>query len=86
VNTPLELSSAEWKELMQVPVIRESWGIEKGETPEDFADMAYAVKFNFASGMAPGYVGDLYILHGDALGEPMVLIRKEGRLVVVSRD
>jgi hypothetical protein len=53
VNTPQELSSAEWKELMQVPVIRESWGMEKDETPEDFADMVYGVKFNFASGMAP---------------------------------
>lgn len=71
---------------MQVPVIRDSWGIEEGETPEDFVSMVYGVKFNFASGMAPGYVGDLYILHGDALGEPMVLIRKEGRLVVVSGD
>jgi hypothetical protein len=86
MNTPLELTSAEWKELMQLPVIRESWGLEEGETPEDFADMVYGVKFDFASGMAPGYVGDLYILHGDALGEPIVLIRKEGHLIVVSGD
>ena len=86
VNTPHELSSAEWKELMQVPVIRESWGIEEGETPDDFGAIVYSVKLNFASGMAPGYVGDLYILHGDALGEPVVLIRKDGRLVVVNGD
>ena len=86
MNIPHELSSAEWKELMQVPVIRESWGIGEGETPEDFADMVYGVKFNFASGVAPGYVGHLYILHGDALGEPMVLIRHDGHLVVVSGD
>jgi len=71
---------AEWGEVMQVPVIRESWGLEDG-TPEQFADIAYGVKFDFASG-GPGYVGDLYILHGDALGEPMTLIRKDGKLVV----
>ncbi len=72
---------AEWKELMQLPVVRESWGLEN-ETPEQFADMAYGAKFNFVSG-GPGYAGDLYVLHGDALGEPMTLIRRGGRLVSV---
>ena len=69
---------------MQLPAIRESWGIEDDETPEQLADMVYGVKFNFASGTAPGYVGDLYILHGDALGEPITLIRKGGKLVVAN--
>lgn len=66
---------------MRLPVIRESWGLEGNETPEEFADMAYGVKFDFVSG-SPGYVGDLYILQGDALGEPMTLIRKDGELVI----
>lgn len=66
---------------MQVPAIRESWGIEDEETPEQFADMVYGVKFDFSSG-GPGYVGDLYVLHGDALGEPMTLIRIDGQLVL----
>jgi hypothetical protein len=82
MNKPLELSSAEWKELMQLPVIRESWGIGDDETPEQFADMVYGVKFQFASG-GPGYVGDLYILHGDALGEPMTLRRSELCKIIV---
>jgi hypothetical protein len=30
-----------------------------------------------------GYVGDLYVIHGDALGEPMTLIRENGQLEVV---
>jgi hypothetical protein len=81
MNKPQELSMAEWKEVMQLPVIKESWGLEDGETPEQFADMVYGVKFDFASG-SPGYVGDLYILHGDALGEPITLIRRDGKLVV----
>lgn len=81
MNKPQELSTEEWKEIMQMPVIKESWGIGEEETPEQFADMVYGAKFDFASG-GPGYVGDLYILHGDALGEPMVLIRRDGKLVV----
>ncbi|MFZ1978929.1 MAG: hypothetical protein WAV76_13330 [Bacteroidota bacterium] len=71
----------EWKEIMQLSVIRESWGLEN-ETPEQFADMVYGVKFDFVSG-GPGYVGDLYVLHGDTLGEPITLIRKDDKLAVV---
>lgn len=69
---------------MQFSAIRESWGIEDDETPEQFADMVYGVKFSFSSAMAPGYVGDLYILHGDALGEPLVLVRKDGQLAMAN--
>ena len=82
MNTPQELTQAEWKELMQLPAVKDAWGIEDGETPGDFAQLVYGVRFDFVSGIAPGYVGDLYILHGDSLGEPMVLIRRDGRLVV----
>ncbi|HEY5214943.1 MAG TPA: hypothetical protein VIJ38_18180 [Acidobacteriaceae bacterium] len=81
MNKPLEISPAEWKEIMQLPEIRESWGIGDRETPEQFADMVYGVKFKFSPGMAPGYVGDLYLLQGDALGEPMTLLRKNGKLI-----
>ena len=66
---------------MRLPVIRESWGLEENETPEQLATMVYGVNFNFVSG-TPGYVGDMYILHGDSLGEPMTLIRKNGTLAV----
>jgi hypothetical protein len=82
MNKPQDISLAEWEEVIQLPVIRESWGLDEKETPGQFADMVYGVKFDFVSG-APGYVGDLYILLGDALGEPMVLIRKDGRLVAL---
>ena len=81
MNKPQELSLAEWKEIMELPQVREDWGLGENETPEDFADMVYGVKFHFVSG-GPGYVGDLYILHGDALGEPMTLIRRDGKLAV----
>jgi hypothetical protein len=81
MNKPQEISKTEWEEIIQIPVIRESWGLED-ETPEQFADMVYGAKFNFVSG-SPGYVGDLYILQGDYLtGEsPIVLIRENGKLL-----
>lgn len=81
MNTPKELSIEEWKEVMEIPAIRESWGLSD-ETPGEFAEMVYGVKFDFSPTTGPGYVGDLYILSGDALGEPFTLIRTEGRLVV----
>ena len=67
---------------MQVAEVRESWGLDGNETPEEFSAMVYGARFDFVSG-GPGYVGDLYILCGDALGEPLTLIRREGALVVV---
>jgi hypothetical protein len=79
MNKPQDISIKEWKEIMQLPVVRELWGLDD-ETPEQFADMVYGVRFDFVSG-SPGYVGDLYVLHGDALGEPLTLIRRRGKLV-----
>lgn len=79
---PHNLTPAEWIEIGNLTVIRESWGLEEGQDPFDLASLAYGAKFNFVSG-GPGYVGDLYVLHGDALGEPMTLRRGEnGQLIV----
>ena len=81
MNVPHRISIPEWQEIMHVSEIRESWGLTD-ETPEQFADQAYGAHFNFTSG-GPGYVGDLYVVHGDAIGEPMTLIRKDGKLIVI---
>jgi hypothetical protein len=43
---------------MALPVVRESWGLEDDQTPEEFADMVYGVKLHYSGG--PGYNGDLY--------------------------
>lgn len=82
MNKPKEISMEEWKELMQVPEVKESWGLEDDETPENFASMVYGVKFHYSGG--PGYNGDLFMLHGDAMGEPFTLIRRDGKLVLAS--
>lgn len=52
MNTPQQLSIDEWKAIMLIPAIREAWGIEENETPEQFADMVYGVKFTFSPSMA----------------------------------
>lgn len=85
MNKPQEISLAEWKEIMLVPIVREAWGIQDHDIPEQFADVVYGVKFAFTSG-SPGYIGDLYILQGDALtgDAPLVLIRKGGVLALAN--
>ncbi len=70
---------------MEVPVIREAWGIERDTTSDEFSSLVYAVKIKFVSG-SPGYVGDLVILQGDHLTKnaPMVLRRGDsGELIVL---
>ena len=71
---PQPISPKEWQQIIAVPAVREAWGLEDDMTPSDFAGSVYAAKFDFVSG-SPGYVGDLYILQGDALtgASPMVL-------------
>jgi hypothetical protein len=83
MNTPRTLSVEEWKEIMEVPAVKESWGLTGDETPEEFAEMVYGAKFDFKPMTGPGSVGALYILSGDAIGEPFTLIRKDNKLVVV---
>jgi hypothetical protein len=82
-SRPIEISAEEWKEILQVSAVRENWGIEKNESVDDFRSMVYGVKFNFVSG-GPGYVGDLFIIQGDTLEKPLLLIRKDGALVVTA--
>lgn len=81
---PNKLSENDWKEIVSLRAVRDAWGIDDEESPEEFASKVYAAKFDFMSG-GPGYVGDLYILQGDNLTEvpPMILRRdKNGHLIV----
>ncbi len=83
---PYPLTMAEWKELMAIPFVREGWGLDDNTSPEEFASLVYAAKFNFVSG-SPGYVGDLYILQGDHLtGEPpFVFLRSSNGQLTLAR-
>ena len=83
-NHPHAITNSEWKEIVTLPSVREAWGLEDGHDPLEFASVVYGAHYHYVSG-GPGYIGDLYILQGDALTEatPMVLRRdREGRLIV----
>jgi hypothetical protein len=83
-NKPHPLSLTEWKEIMAVPVVRESWGIADDTSVEEFSSQVYAAKFKFVSG-SPGYIGDLFILQGDTLtgDTPFVLYRDRNSVLTV---
>jgi hypothetical protein len=82
-NKPLEISDVEWQQIMQVREVREGWGLDSHSGLEEFKSLVYGVKFDFVSG-GPGYCGDLYIIQGDALEPPTVLLRKNGTLKIAS--
>jgi hypothetical protein len=85
---PQPISPEEWGQIIAVPAVREAWGLADDVTPSEFAGSVYAAKFDFVSG-SPGYIGDLYILQGDALTgySPMVLRRADdGTLAVVRNE
>lgn len=76
-NMPVSPSSSEWDEIAAVREVREDWGLEPGEIGSDLAGRTYGAKFDFVSG-SPGYRGDLFVVAGDALSAPpMMLIRSD---------
>ncbi len=83
-NKPKALTSKEIKEIAAMEEIQKMWGAENAAEMEQMLDATvYAVKFNYHSG-SPGYVGDYFILQGDALGEALELIRnKAGQIVII---
>lgn len=85
-NKPQALTNKEIKEIAAIEDIQQMWGATDAADMEDILDtMVYAAKFDFHSG-SPGYVGDYFILQGDALGEAAVeLIRNTiGKLVLIN--
>ena len=83
-NKPKALSRKEIKEIAAIEDIQQMWGAENAAEMEEMLDTTvYAVKLDYHSG-SPGYVGDYFILQGDALGEALELVRnKEGRIEIV---
>lgn len=78
-NKPKALTPDEIKEIAAMVDIREMWGAEdQAEMERMLQSDIYAVKFDYHAG-APGYVGDYFILQGDALGEALELIRDQDR-------
>jgi hypothetical protein len=86
-NEPSALSNSEIEEIASNEQIQEMWGAHDSEEMELFLKQSYAVKFDFVSG-CPGYVGELFLIQGDALdGEvpPVRLIRSEEEKLEILR-
>jgi len=83
-RNPQNITESEWKEIVGLRGVRDAWGLDDDPDPLEFASRVYGAKFDFVSG-GPGYVGDIYLLQGDALTEvsPIVLRRdRDGRLIL----
>lgn len=77
-NAPHAVTSREWHEIAQLPFVVDGFGLHDlspSERARELESCAYAVRFDFFSG-GPGYVGDVFVVQGDALGAgPIVLTR-----------
>lgn len=75
-NAPHAIEPKEWEEIAQIEDFIDGWGLEPGELMSEFLSNLYGVRFDFVSG-SPGYVGPLYLIHGNGAPEtaPLALIR-----------
>ncbi|MGA2733718.1 MAG: hypothetical protein ABSG35_14160 [Syntrophobacteraceae bacterium] len=81
-NKPKALNSKEIEEIAAMKSVRQMWGAENAEEMiKMLQGDIYAAKFDYMSG-GPGYVGDLYVLLGDAYDEPLTLVRTHGELKI----
>ena len=70
------MTPAEWDEVATLPEVRDSWSLESDHAGAALAEAAYGAKFHFFSG-SPGYVGELYLIHGDTLATPPLVIARD---------
>lgn len=84
-RNPMPLTRQEWDEVAEVPEVRMGWGLAPDERGPALASVGYGTRFDFISG-GPGYVGDFFVIAGDALSAPpMVLIRNDDRSLRVAK-
>jgi hypothetical protein len=82
-NKPIALTSDDIKEIAAMEDIQQCWGADNAdEMAQLLNEEVYAVKFNYHSS-SPGYVGDYFILQGDALGEAIELVRGPDRALMI---
>lgn len=82
MNSPLEISLPEWKQIVNHPSIRNLWGLDDNDTAESFASAVYGAKFFYQDAIS-GYSGELYIIQPEILSgaPPVVLIRHDRKLI-----
>jgi hypothetical protein len=73
-NKPFALTAKEIKEIASMKEIQDAWGAEDSTEMEETLKYIYTVKFQYVNG-SPGYVGDLFIIQPDVLGNEYPLTR-----------
>ena len=73
-NKPFALTAKEIKEIASMKEIQDAWGAEDSTEMEETLKHLYTVKFQYVNG-SPGYVGDLFIIQPDVLGNEYPLTR-----------
>ena len=75
-NKPNAITESEIRELAELEALREMWGAENvSEMIGLLREAIFAARFDYSPNTQSGYVGDVFLLMGDALGEPLTLIR-----------
>lgn len=74
----MPLSPAEWDDVAALPFVRESWGLEGADSGSELAAVAYGVRFDYGSA-CPGWCGELFVIVGDVIGNPPLLLAREQR-------
>jgi hypothetical protein len=84
-STPHALTPEQWRELASIESIAQDFGLFEAPDPaQALSECAYGAHFHFEPSMMPGYMGDLFVLVGDSIDEPMSVIRnRDGSLRLV---
>jgi hypothetical protein len=77
MNDPRPITPVEWREIMDLSGLGDAWGVTSDDSPELCASVAHGACFDFMSS-PPGYYGALYVVIGDEIDLPFVLIRDKG--------
>jgi hypothetical protein len=80
-----DVTPEQWKELASVESIAQSFGVcEEADPGKALSECAYGVRFTFSPMTMPSYMGDLFILVGDAIDAPLSVIRdRDGSLLAL---
>lgn len=77
MTTPKNISSKEWRHLMRVPLVAETWDIPTNETPKSFSSRVYGVKFVYPKikGQQPAC---FYVLCGGFPYDKKAIVHRSG--------
>jgi hypothetical protein len=83
MHEPEMISSAQWRQIMRQPTIRQIWGTNDEDETEQFASRVYVAKFDCVSEDCSWF---LYLVQPDTIhASPVTLLQHRGSLYAISR-